>query len=536
MTVRQFPFVALGTAVLLAILIQIPAFIQERDQRYRGVPIHLNSDEYVYFARVEQALIGDGAHADNAFIADRSVRGTQSALLERMVGTLFRPTGWSVGTVLTVMDSVTIAFLFLALIWFLQLCGFRRWYSYGGALAFCVIEFYNLNRPIHQGLSFLLTLFAMAALVEGMNGRRWLGILGGAMLGLLVGVYFWAFTWIWLFFGLLALISLLFSRSKHIDIAWLVIFGVTGMLTAFPFVIDAVRAASNQHFAEAVFRSGMHPGRLPESMPYSILFTVMAGSVLWLIMRERESMRKHAAAAVIIFTGFIAIHQQLVHGQVFNFVSHYMFGLVLAALCMVLLAVTIRKKVAIVVAAAAIVYLSAVAWDGRYVLSQFRRLPERFHEQHLAGAFSALSTLPRATVLSDPRTSLGIAAYTHHDVVYALYLKNLLLSHEQIAARYCLTQLPVPPEERRIREQEWLVYPDANSAFRDPAVREREVRMVEEACAAMDRDPVALITAYGPQYILWDRKDHPEWNFDKMGVLVDSISKGEEWEILRVIW
>jgi hypothetical protein len=72
-------------------------------------------------------------------------------------------------TVLQVMDSVVIVALFLILFWFFRLCGFSRALAYGGSVAFILIELYNLNRPIHQGGSFLLVLLAIDCLLAGME-------------------------------------------------------------------------------------------------------------------------------------------------------------------------------------------------------------------------------------------------------------------------------------------------------------------------------------------------------------------------------
>jgi hypothetical protein len=123
----------------------------------------------------------------------------------------------------------------------------------------------------------------------------------------------------------------------------------------------------------------------------------------------------------------------------------------------------------------------------------------------------------------------------HHDIVYSIYLKNVLMSHKEIAERYCLTQLPLAPEERRIAEQKWLIYPDAVSAFKDnPSVREEEVNMVEEACARADRDPKTFLRAYGVSTVLWDEKHQPTWDLKRLKVKLEKTAASVGWSLWRL--
>ena len=155
------------------------------------------------------------------------------------------------------------------------------------------------------------------------------------------------------------------------------------------------------------------------------------------------------------------------------FVSHYVFFLVLSAVGVLLLAWSVRSRSLLFAAACAFVYLSGVAYDNRAVVRQFRIDDRAFNEQHFATLLPVLDALPRATILSDKKTSAFLAGSTHRDVVHSVYLKNALISNEEIAERYCLTQLPLPPEERHIATHAWLVWPDANGAFKDPELRAR---------------------------------------------------------------
>jgi hypothetical protein len=526
---RSWRTLVLGTAVFLAALIQVPQILHLIDERYQGVLVHLNADEYVYQARVGEALNGRPEQASEAIIGDPSLIGSQFALLEAVYGIAFSWTGWRAVTVLQVMDSFVVFGVFLSLLWFFRQNNFSRRLSYAGALFFVLLQLNNLNRPIHLGGTFLLMLTTINLLIAGYRGKLWAGIVGGALLGILIGVYVWSWTFAWLWWGLFVVATFadhwMYGRNERLPWRLLVFTGVA-VIAALPFLWQLYTLSQHPLYEEAVFRSGMHPSRLPESWPYSILFAGMTISVVSVAWRRFPIIRQHRAAALMIVTAIIAINQQAIHGTTFNFVSHYLTSLVLAGTCMLLLFAKTRSRLLIPGVLCAAVYLAAVGWDGRWVIKQFSVDAWDFEEQYLGSAFPTLDALPRQRILSDPGNSLFLAGSTKHDVVYTIYLKNVLIPHTEIAERHCLTLLPLPSEERQL-EEEGLIYPDAVSAFRnDPSVRERETAMMREACDRIDRDPATYLEKYGVDAVFWDEKRKSTWDLSRLKVPLEKIGEG----------
>ena len=537
------------TALGFIVLIQVPQFLHIVDPRYQGVLVHLQSDEYVYQARVEEALQGRPEQTADAIIGTPGLLGSQFALLETVIGTIFSWTGWRAPTVLQVMDSIVVGGLFLSLLWFFRQCGFRPWLSYVGAVFFILLQLNNLNRPIHPGGSFLLMLTGLNLLIAGYKGRIMLGILGGIILGPLIGVYVWSWTFAWVWWGVFLVWEVFAGGAEGQENSlslWervrvrgvlkrLLVFTLIGVIVALPFFWQYWKLANHPLYAEAVFRSGMHPSRLPESWAYSVLFMGMFASVAATLSCRWKAMRGYRPAIITVFTAFIVIHQQVIHGTTFNFISHYLLGLVLAATCVLLLFIHVRSKLLIPAAVCAVVYLAAVGYDGRWVFKQFSVDEGDFSDQYLASAFPALDTLERKTILTDPVRSLFLAGSTKHDVLYTVYVKNILIPHTEIAERYCLTVLPLPPSERHIEEQEWLIYPDAVRAFaKDLSVREREVSMVKEACDRIDHDPVVYLRKYGVTYVFWDEKLQPQWELRRLRVPLEKMEQGEGWLLWKL--
>lgn len=564
----QWLLILLSGALLLAVLMQGPQWLAQQQPAFQGIPVTLNSDEEIYLARVQEALSGRPERAAEAFTGHPNLVGTQAAFIESLYGRLFAFTGWRAWHVLTFLDAIIPALLFLSLYIFFRLCGFNRWVSLGGATAFCLIELYNLNRPIHMRSSWLVMLWGLNGTLLALRHRIMWAFVGGALIGLSIGIYVWTFTFAWIWLGLFFLVEFgewatqqyrahqradgLWSRIMRRTRAalwwlrprkpvfakrrWEILFivALVGVLVGLPFIAQIIQTSLHPYYEFGVWRSGMHPGHMPESWPYSILFGLMVVALAMIHLKDWQRLAPYRPAVITTLAAFVYMNQQVIHGTVFNFVSHGIFSLLLGALCVLLIAMQTRPLWLWLGVMSAVVYCSAIAYDGRFVLQQWQAASRDYSQQHLATALPVLDELPRGRFVSDPKTLALIAGATKHDVVYSVYLKNILMPHVEIAARYCLTQLPVPPAERNITDQHHLVHPDANAAFGDPTIREQEVAMVEAACRELDLDPAAALQVFEVQYVLWNKQAHPEWNLERLQTSLTLIQESDTWSLWQI--
>lgn len=546
-----------GFSIFLAVIMQVPQWKHVQNPEYKGLLVELNSDEAIYLARVQESLSGRPEQSAEAFLGDSSVQGSQFAFIEKWYGNMFRFTGWNAAEVLQLMDSVIPVLIFLSLFFFLQLCGFEKKYALIGATIFCLCQLYNLSRPIHMRASFLLMLWSLIGVTAAYR-RQWWGVLiGGGLLGLLVGVYVWSFVFAWMYWGILLCIALLewmtpkkqstlqrfthrisqFFHHRHFFgfQIWhfLLMTGLIGGIAAIPAITQYITLVSHPLYAFAKFRSGIHPSHLPESFIYSGLFLVMTLGVVMTYIKHRSAMKRYIPVVALIITALVYMNQQVIHGHTFNFVSHGIFSLMLAAISVAVLPFLLRPKWLVVSAAAAAVYIAAITYDGRYIIKQWSVQESQFAQQHVASAIAVLNDMPRMRILSDPETSALIASHTKHDVLYSIYLKNTLMTHEEIALRYCLTQLPLPSALRRIKEEQHLVYPDAVSAFKGN-VREHEVALVTALCADLDLDPGSVMDTFGVTDILWNKVSEPDWNISRINKSLTLIQETDTWALYHI--
>jgi hypothetical protein len=218
------------------------------------------------------------------------------------------------------------------------------------------------------------------------------------------------------------------------------------------------------------------------------------------------------------------------------FRSHYLLFLVFTAVAVFfhLLPSARASRLALAGAACASLILAAALYENRYVLKQFTVSDGRFSGQHFAGALPLLEALPASTVLSDPDTSGFLTSHTPHYVVYNAYLQASLVTHAELAERYCLASLPFPGDP-----QEWSAPRITNyQVHRDPVLREKvrtlEDGLVRDACARVAANPPLFLQRYGVRYVFWDEKRHAGWNPQRLGVPLEQIEQGEGWSLWRV--
>ncbi|MFH0851703.1 MAG: hypothetical protein V1876_03050 [Candidatus Peregrinibacteria bacterium] len=532
-----------GCALLPGIILQVPQILHSIHPLSKGILVHLNSDEYQYLARVEEALTGRPGQAAQPYVGDPYVPGMHFALVEQTEGLLFRWTGWRAATVAQVMDTVIPFLLFLALFAFFRLAAFSRPRSLAGAWLFVLPLFYSLNRPIHPRESFLLVLVTILLCILTVERRKaGIAVAAGVMLGLLFGAYLWAWMFAWTYTVLLFLWEILLWRKERSHVPFrrsraglLVLAMAAGVIVANPFLVSIIRSMRHPLYGEMAFRQGMFFTRLPESWIYSALFLLM--SAVLLLARRRVPELQGAKRFAILFPVAVAvvINQQVVHGHVLAFTSHFTFAIAFASVCVFLLSTQRFRPVFLIALGASALMLTAIAWDNRPGWKLFNVRTDRFYEQHFATLLPVLDGMPRTRILSDATTSDFLGASTQHDIVSSVYLESAFYTSEEIAERWCLTVLPLPPEQRHIDQRLHLVWPDANAANRGTDVREREVKLVEEACQRMDSDPKGALKKYGVQYVLWDELRSPEWDLKRLKA---SLTKVEEdkgnWMLYKV--
>lgn len=543
--------IVFGSALLLGVLVSTPQMLHMLDARYQGIPVHLNTDEFHYLARIQEVLLGRENELGAAFTGGKDEPLLQPALIEKIEGRIFRPFGWNAQMVHTVMDFVAPFLLFLVLVGFLRACDLSRTQSLVAAVLFSFLQLYNLGRPIQQREGVLLSILALWGLIEGMERKIVWGIFGGILMGLLVDTSFWMWTFVWAWWGV-AMLLVLWDWWRHrrnndkerFSRIWKwFLFGGIAFVVASPFFWHTHQLSQLPLFDEVLFRSGLKHVYVLEAPPRSALFLLMAVGMFFLWARRKQWGGAYLVCTVV--TAFIVLNQQFIHGVLFLFSSHYLMFFVLAGITALICGWQYfcenrmhrdGKICSAIIMLSALIFLSGIAYDNRYIIKQWRVENSDFGGQHLVSVLPVLLRMDRAVILSDTWTSGFIASYTHHDVVSSHFIHHNYHGHRALAERYCLTQAFVPRSERRIQEEPVLVFGGAYGPIYNAEERARlrgeEEKLVSDVCEDMDKNLRAFLAKYHVQYVLWNERIHPHW---QMGRLTQKISEDEGWSLWKVM-
>jgi hypothetical protein len=360
------------------------------------------------------------------------------------------------------------------------------------------------------------------------------------IMGLLVGINFWAWTALWAVWGgalALALLQALVGRGSRAAVFTLVYVGLLALLAAAPFLAHMVGIQGHPAYADTAFRMGPIAWRLPESWVWSGLLAIVAAGTIVQWWRQGWPVSDSLLVALVL-ASVVILNQQVVHGILYMFRSHYATVLTVAATAALLYSWTRRqwRAASLITAVCALGVLLLTLSDNRFVLAQWHRDDVDFAQQYLSEAVTVLRGLSPAVVLSDPETSSVVAAFTPHHVLYTHYLQISLVSNSEIAQRLCVTLLPISEEERRLEEQGILVYGNIVNIQLDSAEEERlrseDLAMVRSACVRMEReDPADVLDRFGVRYVLWNERAEPAWDLAKLGVPLTLQARGAGWSL-----
>ncbi len=509
------------------------------DPAFRGLLPYGGSEEAMYLLRTQEAFLHPFTNVTNGVWSGQyAPLGLQSAGVEQLLGALFWWTALPAPWVVFWMH-VLIAPLAIPL-----MAALARRVGAGrvAALLMAVVMFWFFvycRRLFHPGFSFPLVLATLILLWRWYErptfGRA---VALGVPLGFGVGVYLWSWTFLWPATAFLAIAALADSAMPKRGamlrtLPWL---ALATIASAAPALHHLAMARLLPFFQEASVRAGLVHTRLPESPARSLITIVLLGAAAW-IFRKKDD---RPVLPLLCMLGALALayNQQLVHGIVMSFSSHYINYLSLAA-ALLIVAIAARKKKSIVAIGtcalcAALLALNFNDMSGR-TIAFMPPPPDAMRMQHLRPALDELNrgTTPM-NVLADKNAADIVATYTPHDVVFTEYSGFLLVPDKEYAERACMAELfaPEPPDYEKLvvhaeerlrvlRKQETQAEYDASLAN------------AKRWCAELRADKKAALARYGVEWILWDERNRPDWKVDwSVG---NKSHQGDGWSLWEVL-
>ncbi len=501
-----------------------------REQHPRILRI-ISTDDGHYHARVKAALLHRWGEVRNGVTGgEHPAIGGPPAIVETVVGGAFSWTTLKAPQVmmlLTIFLTPCIVFLLCGL---LRKSGMGEWWSIVGMTAYLLVFMGPLQKPVNMSLSIPITVAALLTLQWAYQSPRLIPVLVcGAIIGVLPAVYFWSWTFVWAstaIFFLLHLFSVPGSTRKRAQtIALCSVLFLTSLISL-PFLLDMLHSSKmDPNFAATALRSTIVLTHAIESIPRTILLTVLLFSTILLVRRSGSSSQQSWLLPLAALLGiFVCMYQNVIHAVRFTFSSHYYPFVCLAALLIGIWACAHAKKGSLrfVVVGLASIFLLAGLWDYRSVWDIVRGEYYVRNIQHLSPALHNLDDGVRQTVLTDKTSAHMVTTWTDDDVVYTAYIKHLLISDEEYAERYCLSEMFSPAGPDLL----WLSREVVETG--DSAEIERRRAQFAAICAPVRQHPRTFLKKYGIDLILWNERLHPEWHIPSSYTL---RSRGTDWSL-----
>lgn len=499
---------------------------------FQGFTVIRDKDYGNYYSRLERALLGHGEEATNAITPIGSgIEGVQSAGIEQVVGFLFGWTGLPAPTLAVVLAPFFMLVLFFLFYFLFRLLEFNSHWSLGMASVYFIILFHVVSRVVHPGWSFIPTIAALVSFLRfSKKPSLILALTTGVLLGILPYLYFWHWTFAWAVVGSAATLSLIVEKRKD-HAPWALLVFVT-LIVALPFFIHLIRLFGDPLYAEVALRGGFLTTRGVESVPRSVLLTVQTAFFLSLLSLYKGEWSYRAVLSLLLGI-LIAMHQNLFHGHLLMFSSHFYPHLVLSSLIaggwVMLHRAPLLQRASI--AGIAVLFLAGAAYDYLPGYKFFIPHESDFQDQHLLEPIRLLrDNHTNDVVLTDEHTGRVLTAWTEEGIVYTTHTRFLFISDEEMAERYCLSELfsQEMPDPKR------ALYMEYNAVLDSPAMRERERTLVQYACERVRKDPLSALRKYGVTHVLWDEAMRPEWNVMQYSLPLHVVASSNEWLLLAL--
>lgn len=531
-TYRRLLVLAYAVGVLVLAIQPLRTILQSD---FQGI-LFKGGDESQYIMRIQESMHHPFQDVSNSIVTGEGApRGLQMTLPEATVGTLFGWTGIS-APVIAILLSILLAPLVMPLFALLAVrFGVKHRDALVGAVVFFFLLLGPLRRVVHQSWSLPYVLFVSIMLIDWFREqalRRSIAL--GVLLGLLPGIYFWAWTYLWAAFGLLALMLWLDAPTSDrvLRLKDILLAGIVALLVASPFLVLIALNTLDPYSADAGLRSSLIQAREFESLTRSILFLVITIGAYFSLWKKKEY------RPLVLFIGalFIVLHQQFIHGKVLSYWTHYYpYACALALLVLLIYWSDKPKKTIAVLSSglACVLILGGALFDyfGRHAV--FTTLPHYASVQHLSEAIDAINEEPgKQTVLADPVTSLLLGTYTTADLVYTPFLRHTLIPFSELAERYCLVQYMKggQPDIRFLADD----VRELSAAGREGVQKifERDLDLTQKACNSVFADPSAALKKYHVTLVLWDEKNYGGWHLPSSFI---PLSRGAEWSLRSAI-
>ncbi|MEK7614410.1 MAG: hypothetical protein AAB428_01965 [Patescibacteria group bacterium] len=410
-------------------------------------------------------------------------------------------------------------------------------------------DFLNIARPVNPAMIYIFLFGFLAAFWLFYKNKKWTyGVLSAVLLGLNFYNYFYSWTYLYAFGGILILFLLIQKKWQEALKITAVFLGA--LVVAIPYGINLYNATLHPAYQEAALRNGV----IQTHAPLFVGFVVIGALALFLWKFPREDRGKYFFGLALLLAPFITMNQQLLTGKVLQENHYHWFFHKPIAVIFVLIIIFYflsrrkldfyRKAFAVLIITASFaigMFVQAASYlygknDGGNVAIErqkygpvMRWLNENSEKEAVVLANNEASHL---TVIYTPlnvfyhRAGMFSLAATNDRLLDTLFTFYRLRGVSAKGAREVFFA------ERgnistNIYGMHYRKLSGAYEAIPDEKIAET-VTLYEKTLAVPAHDWLKqMMDKYEVEYVIWDKKNNPTWNLDQYGYFNKAAEFGD---------
>ena len=397
-------------------------------------------------------------------------------------------------------------------------------------------DFLLLTRPVNPALTWFFFFGFLLFFWLYLEKKQWRwGILSALMLGLSFYDYFYTWTFLYVFCGVLGLIFLFQKNWRELKRIAVVLLGAG--LIAIPYLINFYQITTYPTYQEVGQRAGLLYTREP-----TLGFLVPFIFIIFLLFFPRKWRERYYFALALVITPFIVLNQQLITGKtLFNAHYHWYFHTPLGIIFLLVIFFNLIsqkkreffKKLSAILIIAIGIYTGVLIQNSSYNTNEEKIIERQRYGQVMDWLDE--NTEKDEVIFANNETAHLIVIYTPLNVFYHSSAGGCLVSSKDrlLNTLFLFYRLDGVDKEdaqevffRDRRKMSAAIY---GTYYRETTgvyenIPDEILREIIQKYQASFSVPTTdflnnLWTKYEVKYLVWDKESNPQWQLNQYSFL-----------------
>lgn len=410
-------------------------------------------------------------------------------------------------------------------------------------------SFLRLARPVNPAMIYILLFAFLISFFLFYKRRDWKwGVASAIILGLNFYNYFYTWTYLYAFGGVLGLMLLIHKKWRDAFAVAAVFFG--GVVVAIPCLLNLYRTTLHPVYAEA----GMRTGIVMSHAPVFVGFVVLVSLLIFFFGFPKGDKERWLFGVSLLLTPFVTMNQQIITGKLLQEAHyHWFFHKPIGAIFVLIVAFylldkytsTAYKKILgvliIVLSIGTATFIQVHSYyfdnrDGGEILIERQRYGEVMDWLNANASKESMvfanDEISHITVIYTP-----LNVFYHRAAPYSLSatndrLKEVLFTFyrlrgvddKNVSTTFYSERAHISASMYGIHYRELL---GSYEAIPDEKINEVITQYRETLQTPSSQWIEQTLKKYEVEYIIWDKKNDPTWNPDRFPFLQKSADFGD---------